>query len=66
VAIPSGRVFAKALEEAGVVSDLDGIERIVIDVRPDDVIRVHVQRIGDWRVIDLAEMLAGAEVISGG
>ena len=66
MAIPSGRKFAKALADAGVVSDLDRIKRIVIDVRPDDVVRVHVQRIGDGRLIDVAAMLAGAEVVTGG
>ena len=66
MAIPSGRKFAKALEDAGIVSDLSTIERIVIDVRSDDAVRVHVQRIGDDRLIDLAAILAGAEVVSGG
>ena len=59
-------VFAKALEEAGVISDLDNIERIVIDVQVYQPIRVHVQRLGDERLIDLAGMIAGAEVVSGG
>ena len=55
-----GRDFARALEQAGVVSDLNSIERIVIDVRADDMVRVHVQRLGDERLIDLAALLAGA------
>lgn len=60
------REFAKALEGAGVVHDINSIERIVIDVRNDQLIRVHVQRFGDERLIDLAAILTGAEVVSGG
>jgi hypothetical protein len=51
-----GREFAKALEAAGVVSDLDTIERIVIDVRWDRV-DVHVKRIGTGRLLGVAPLL---------
>ena len=52
-----GREFAKALEAAGVVSDLNTIERIVIDVRADDVVHVHVQRMGTERLLSIAPLL---------
>jgi hypothetical protein len=48
---PTGRAFAKALEEAGVVSDLDTVERIVIDIDA-TIARVYVQRIGDSRLLE--------------
>ena len=54
-AIP-GHEFAKALEAAGIVSDLDTIERIVIDVRWDRV-DIHVKRIGTKRLLGLAPLL---------
>ena len=64
MSIPAGRAFAKALEEAGVVSDLNTIQRIVIDIDA-DMARVYVQRIGDKRLLDaisgpLGMMLADA------
>ena len=55
----TGRQFAQALEAAGVVSDLSTIERIVIDVTASDFVKVYVKRIGDERLINLAELLTG-------
>jgi hypothetical protein len=49
--------FAKALEEAGVVTDLDSILRIVIDVNPAECVQIYVQRIGDRRLLDVAGIL---------
>jgi hypothetical protein len=43
----SGPQFAKALEAAGIISDLDSIERVIIEICASDVVRIHVQRIGD-------------------
>lgn len=48
---PTGRMFAKALEEAGVVTDLNTVERIVIDIDA-TLARVYVQRIGDDKLLD--------------
>lgn len=52
MSIPTGRAFAKALEEAGVVTDLNTIERIVIDVQASEPVHVYVQRFGDSRLLD--------------
>lgn len=65
MSIPTGAAFAKALEEAGVVSDLNSITRIVIDIQAGDAARVYVERIGDKRLLDaikgpLGMMLADA------
>lgn len=51
MAIPAGRAFAKALEDAGVVSDLGTVQRIVIDIDA-TMCRIYVQRIGDKRLLD--------------
>jgi hypothetical protein len=56
--LATGREFAKALEAAGIVTDLNTIERIVIDVPAHDLVRIHVQRVGDERLPSIAEMLA--------
>ncbi len=63
MSIPTGAAFAKALEEAGVISDLNSITRIVIDIQPGDAARVYVERIGDKRLLgafkgQLGHMLA--------
>lgn len=52
MSIPTGRAFAKALEEAGVISDLNSITRVIIDIQPGDVARVYVERVGDKRLLD--------------
>ena len=52
-----GREFAKALEAAGVVSDLNTIERIVIDVQAMQPVRIYVQRIGDEQLLPAAGIL---------
>lgn len=48
---PTGRMFAKALEEAGVVTDLNTVQRIVIDIDA-TLCRVYVQRIGDDKLLE--------------
>ncbi|HEY5396209.1 MAG TPA: hypothetical protein VIL16_12510 [Trebonia sp.] len=52
MSIPTGRAFAKALEEAGVVTDLNTVQRIVIDINGWDAVHVYVERIGDSRLLD--------------
>jgi hypothetical protein len=52
MSIPTGRAFAKALEEAGVISDLNSITRVIIDIQPGDAVRVYVERVGDNRLLD--------------
>lgn len=54
MSIPTSHVVAKALAEAGIVYDLDTVQRIVIDLRTNDPVRIYVQRIGGP---ELAELL---------
>jgi hypothetical protein len=49
--------FARALEAAGVVSDLDSITRIVIDVGPRHVVRVYVERVAGPELDQVAGLL---------
>jgi hypothetical protein len=55
--------IAKALEEAGVISDIDSILRIVIELDPAKLPEIHIQRVGDKRLLGIVPMLAGAQVI---
>ena len=59
----SVREFAAALEAAGVITDIDTITRVIIDVDPAKSVEIHIQRIGDERLLDIVPMLAGAQVI---
>ena len=58
MAIPTGRTFAKALEEAGVITDINRVERIIIDVADAMApVRIYVQYIGDKKMLDVAGVL---------
>lgn len=57
------RQFAEALESAGVVSGIDSVERVVIDIRAGQFVEVYVQRTGDERLLGIVPMLADAQVI---
>jgi hypothetical protein len=69
MSILTGREFAEALEKAGVVSDLNTIERIVIDVQAAEPVRIYVVRFGDERILPaagiLGQLLADVEVTDG-
>jgi hypothetical protein len=49
--------FARALEAAGVVTDLDSIQRIVIDVNPAELVTVYVQRVAGPELKEAAGLL---------
>jgi hypothetical protein len=49
--------FARALEAAGVVSDLGSITRIVIDVDPRDLVKVYVERVAGQELKQVAGLL---------
>jgi hypothetical protein len=57
-----GRDIAKALEEAGVVTDLDSVIRIVIDIDGTSLPAVYVQRVGDDRLLGIVPMLTDPAV----
>jgi hypothetical protein len=59
----TARAFAQALAEAGVLTSLDGVRRIVIVAGPDALspVMLHVERAGDERLLDVAALLAGTE-----
>ncbi len=62
----SGIHFAEALEKAGIISDLNTIARVIIDIKAGDVIRLHVERIGDQRLLDTVPELRQALGLSDG
>lgn len=49
--------FARALEAAGVVSDLNSITRIVIDVDPRDAVKVYVERVAGPALTEVTGLL---------
>ena len=57
--------FANALHKAGVIDGPDRITRIVIDVRPGHEVVLHVRYVGDTRLLEVTDLLAGAEVVTG-
>ena len=54
--------IAKALEDSGVIADVNDVTRLVIDLRAGHVPVIHVEQIGDDRLIDIAKLLTDAEV----
>ncbi len=59
-------LIAKALEDAGVIANVNDVTRIVIDLRGGHMPVIHLELVGDERLIDIAKLLKGAEVVSGG
>lgn len=49
--------FARALEAAGVISDLDSVTRVVIDLDPRDVVKVYVERVAGPEIKGVAGLL---------
>jgi hypothetical protein len=60
----TAHAFTEALHKAGIVGDPDTITRIVIDVRPDSFVEIHVRYVGDTRLLEVTDILAGAEVVA--
>jgi hypothetical protein len=58
------KTLYKALVQAGVVRDDDQVTRVVIDAKMDHVVRIHVERLGDVRLLDVIPMLSGIEISS--
>ena len=54
--------FAKAIAGAGIIHDLDGVRRIVIDALAGEPLRVYVEYYGDERWLDVTHALDGVEI----
>lgn len=50
MSIPTGAAFAKALEAAGIISDLNSITRVVIDITGAEC-HLYVERVGDKKLL---------------
>lgn len=55
--------FARKLEEAGVITDLNRVRCITITLEAGKAPRIDVERFADLRTVELAGELAGAEVV---
>ena len=53
----TGPEFFRALEAAGVISDLDSITRVIIDVRPGEMVQLYVQRVAGQPLKEVAGLL---------
>lgn len=49
--------IAKVLEDAGVIANINDVTRIVIDLRGGHVPVIHLELVGDDRLIDIAKLL---------
>lgn len=59
--ISSDRFFEK-LVEAGVFTKGEHIRRIVIDAQVGHALVIHVERYGDWRVLDVVASECGTTI----
>jgi hypothetical protein len=58
----TAKKWHQALVDAGVTREDDKIRRIVIDAKMNDVVVIHVERVGDTRLLDVMPTLAGIEI----
>ena len=56
------RPLFAALEEAGIVRKEDRVNRVVIDIKVNEVPVIHIQRYGDSRLLDVVPTLTGVEI----
>lgn len=65
---PTGDEFIKRLVAAGVLSEDEGrqVARVVIDAQAGYYLTMHVQTIGDARLLDVVPTLDGVEIRRGG
>ncbi len=68
MSVMTGRAYFKALVDAGVFTEEDAgrVTRVVIDVQADRAVVMHVQFLGDDRLLDVVPTLAGVEIRRGG
>jgi hypothetical protein len=63
--IITARAFSAALVKAGILPEdaPDRISRIVIDVNPQEPVKMYVEYIADERLLDVALGLGGIEIV---
>jgi hypothetical protein len=57
-----GTEFIAMLRDLGFISDDEMIQRVIIDAPIDNYLVVHVQRVGDVRLLNLSPLLQRQEV----
>lgn len=64
MAVITSNLLGKELERAGVVHDIDTIQRIVVDLCADEPVKVYVQRVGRPGLAEvLPDLLVDVEVV---
>jgi hypothetical protein len=58
-----GHVLFAELERAGVISDASQVSRVVIDVPRAGFVTVHIQLVGDKKLLEVTRLLSGVELI---
>lgn len=54
--------FFEELVKAGVFNEGERVRRVVIDATVGHVLAIHVERYGDWRVLDVVANQCGVEI----
>ena len=54
--------FGQALADAGIIEDIGKVRRIVIDAEAGHLVRIHIERYGDERLLKVAQTLDGIEI----
>lgn len=57
--------FHAALVATGIVRSGEFIRRIVIDAKVDEIVVMHIERLGDTRLLDVVRTLDGIEIREG-
>lgn len=58
------RDFLKALAAAGIIHDGDHVRRVIIDAEMGSVVVVHVERLGDERLLHIARNLTPSSEVT--
>lgn len=52
-----------AMEDAGIIRREDRVRRVVIDLPVGEVATIHVERVGDQKLLNVIPSLAGVEIV---
>ena len=54
--------FVQALKAAGLIASDVMVQRVIIDAEVDNFVRMHVQYVGDKKLLELTPLLARMEI----
>jgi hypothetical protein len=58
----TGEEFGDALIAAGIITADEGVRRVVIDAQVGYAVVVYIERLGDERLLSVAQTLEGVEI----